>query len=166
MRAIARGVGILLVIVGVTVAVPLGRLQAQPSPSGIGALAWLAGSWAGSDGGADHEEHWTSSRGGAMVGMHRTVRDGRMVEFEFLRIEERAGALVYLSMPNGRSPATPFTLKSLDGERVVFENASHDFPQRVIYWKDGETLRARIEGTVDGKSRSLEWRWTRSSLTR
>ena len=115
MRSIARGVGLLLVIAGVMVAVPLAPLQAQPSSSGIGALAWLAGSWAGSDGRNDHEEHWTAPKGGAMVGVHRTVRDGRMVEFEFLRIEEQNGALVYLSMPNGRSPATPFTLKSIEG---------------------------------------------------
>ncbi len=30
--------------------------------------------------------------------------------------------------------------------RVVFENTAHDFPQRIIYWKDGNDLRARIEG--------------------
>ncbi len=164
MRAIARGVGLLLLIAGVMVAVPLAPLRAQRSPAGIGALAWLAGSWAGSDGRNDHEEHWTAPKGGAMVGVHRTVRDGRMVEFEFLRIEEQNGTLVYLSMPNGRSPATPFTLTALDGERVVFENLAHDFPQRLIYWKDGGALRARIEGTIDGKKRSMEWRWVRSVL--
>jgi hypothetical protein len=164
MRAIARGVGLLLVIVSVMVAVPLAPLRAQPSPAGIGALAWLAGSWAGSDGRNDHEEHWTVPKGGAMVGVHRTVRDGRMVEFEFLRIEEQKDSLVYLSMPNGRSPATPFPLKAIEGERVTFENLAHDFPQRLIYWKDGNALRARIEGTIGGKARSMEWRWTPSAL--
>jgi hypothetical protein len=141
---------------------PIG-LGAQSAAS-IDSLAWLAGSWAGSDDGRDHEEHWTTPKGGAMVGMHRTVRGGRMVEFEFLRIEVRDGALVYLSMPNGRSPATPFSLKTLDGERVVFENPAHDFPQRVIYWRDGETLHARIEGTENGKPGSMEWAWRRASL--
>jgi hypothetical protein len=132
--------------------------------SSVTDLAWMAGSWAGSDGRVDHEEHWTAPRGAAMVGMHRTIRDGRMVEFEFLRIEEQQGTLVYLSMPSGRSPATPFALKTLEGERAVFETAAHDYPQRVIYWREANDLRARIEGTVDGKSRSTEWRWTRSSL--
>jgi hypothetical protein len=63
MGSIARGVGLLLVIVGVLVAVPLAPLQAQPQPAGIGALTWLAGSWAGSDGRNDHEEHWTAPKG-------------------------------------------------------------------------------------------------------
>lgn len=141
---------------------PLGA-QTAATPA-VSALAWLAGSWAGRDGRDDHEEHWTAPKGGAMVGMHRTMRDGRMVEFEFFRIEEQNGRLVYLSQPGGRSPATPFTLTTLAGERAVFENLAHDFPQRLIYWKDGDALRARIEGTVNGKERSMEWRWTPAAL--
>ena len=140
-------------------------VHAQPAAAHpISALAWMAGSWSGNDGPDEHEEHWTAPKGGAMVGMHRTVRQGRMVEFEFFRVEEQNGRLVYLSQPGGRSPATPFALATLDGERVVFENRAHDFPQRLIYWKDGNALRARIEGTMNGKERSMEWRWTRSAL--
>ena len=101
-----------------------------------------------------------------MVGMHRTVKGDRMVEFEFLRIEEQQGVPVYLAMPNGRSPATPFRLKTLERERVVFENAAHDFPQRILYWKEGAALRSRIEGTQNGKPASMEWTWTPSALTR
>jgi hypothetical protein len=140
-----------------------GAASAQPSHS-IGDLAWLAGSWAGPDGNLHHEEHWTAPRGGAMVGMHRTIKGDRMAEFEFIRIEERDGVIIYLSMPNGRSPATLFPLKSLEGERVVFENPEHDFPQRIIYWKAGGSLRARIEGTSGGKATSMEWTWKPSAL--
>jgi hypothetical protein len=137
--------------------------QAAAAPT-LNDLGWLAGSWSGRDGPDDHEEHWTAPKGGTMVGMHRTVRDGRMVEFEFFRIEAQNGKLVYLSQPGGQSPATPFTLASVSVERVVFDNPAHDFPQRLIYWKDGNALRARIEGTMQGKERSMEWRWTRSAL--
>jgi hypothetical protein len=35
------------------------------------------------------------------------------------------------------------------------ESAEH-----ILCWRDGETLRARIEGTVKGKERSEEWRLT------
>lgn len=54
---------------------------------------------------------------------------------------------------------TPFPLKELSGARVVFENPTHVFPQRIIYWKDGQHLRASIEGTANGKPASEEWRW-------
>jgi hypothetical protein len=131
--------------------------QAQPA---LDALAWMAGSWSGTSRGIEMEEQWTVPKGNSMIGMHRDVGKGRTLGFEFLRIEQQGDAIVYLSMPNGRSPATPFPLKEVTGTRVVFENPTHDFPQRIIYWKDGADLRARIEGTQNGKEGSMEWRWS------
>ena len=131
--------------------------QAKPT---LDALAWMAGSWSGTSRGIEMEEQWTVPKGNSMIGMHRDVGKGRTLGFEFLRIEQLADSIVYLSMPNGRSPATPFPLKEVSGTRVVFENPTHDFPQRIIYWKDGADLRARIEGTNNGKEGSMEWRWS------
>lgn len=130
--------------------------QAKPT---LASLAWMAGSWAGTTSGVEMEEHWTSPKGNSMLGLHRDVAKGRTVSFEFLRIEQQGDTVVYLSMPNGRSPATPFPLKEASGTRVAFENPTHDFPQRIIYWKDGPDLRARIEGTEKGKTAGREWRW-------
>lgn len=130
----------------------------------IDSLRFMAGSWAGGDEANREEEHWTAPRGGLMVGMHRDLRGGRAKSFEFFRIEERDGALWYLTQPGGR-PATPFRAKEASANRVVFENEEHDFPQRILYWREkpGE-LRARIEGTLRGKPESLEWTWSASSL--
>lgn len=139
-------------------------LSAQVAKSSIEDLTWLAGSWRGETRGIEMEEHWTAPKGNSMVGMHRDVGKGRTMLFEFLRIEQKGDQIVYLSMPNGRSPATAFPLKEISGTRVVFENLSHDFPQRIIYWKDGADLRARIEGTMNGKSGSEEWRWSPGGL--
>lgn len=137
-----------------------------PPPVTVAHLAWLAGSWA-SDAAdpVSQEEHWTPARGGAMLGMNRTVKGDRMVAFEFLRIQEQDGTLVYLASPGGRPPTT-FTLAELGEGRVTFANPAHDFPQRVSYRRDGDRLTARIEGTRDGRVRSMEWTWTRTSLVR
>jgi hypothetical protein len=126
----------------------------------VSALAWMAGSWAGKDGPLDMEEHWLPPKGGAMLALHRDVVDGRMVSFEFLRIEKDAEGIVYLASPKGR-PATPFRLVESGEKRVVFENAQHDFPRRILYWlgEDGR-LHARIEGTQGGKAASEEWAWS------
>jgi hypothetical protein len=139
-------------------------VSAQGTKPTLEALSWLAGSWSGESGGILMEEHWTAPKGSSMVGMHRDVGKGRTMLFEFLRIEQKGDQIVYLSMPNGRSPATAFPLKELSGTRVVFENPSHDFPQRIIYWKDGNDLRARIEGTMNGKAGSEEWKWSPGTL--
>ena len=57
-----------------------------------------------------------------MLAVSRTVRDGLMSAFEFLCIVERDGGLVYTAMPNGRTPATDFTLTKIEEhERDVRE---------------------------------------------
>lgn len=142
----------------------VGRVDQAAKPT-INDLAWMAGSWSGtSRGGIEMEEHWTAPKGNSMIGVHRDVGKGRTMLFEFLRIEQQGDQIVYLSMPQGRSPATPFPLKEVSGTRVVFENPTHDFPQRIIYWKDGNDLRARIEGTMNGKPGSQEWTWAPGAL--
>jgi hypothetical protein len=107
------------------------------------------------------EEHWSAADGGMMTAMHRDQRAGRVVSFEFLRVEAHGDSLVFVALPHGRNE-TPFPMKELAGKRVVFENPEHDFPQRIIYWQSRPgTLSARVEGTIHGKVESEEWTWTR-----
>jgi hypothetical protein len=44
---------------------------------------------------------------------------------------------------------------------LVFENPSHDFPQRVIYRKVPDGLLARIEGVINGKPRGEDYPFKR-----
>jgi hypothetical protein len=135
-------------------------LPAEAAPA-IDSLAWLAGNWGGVKEGVESEESWTAPQGGAMLGVHRDVRAGRMVGFEFLRIDTEKDGLTYWASPGGRA-ATPFRLTGAGPRWVVFENPAHDFPQRVRYWMgDDGKLHARIEGTLQGKPGSEEWSWSR-----
>jgi hypothetical protein len=134
-------------------------LQVSPAPPpDVDQLAWMAGSWKSDSGRAVVEEHWTTPSAGSMVGMNRTVFGGKKVSFEFLRIEARPDGVFYLASPGGRPP-TPFKLMETQKQKVVFENPEHDFPQRVLYWKNGEELCARIEGTRQGKTVGEGWCW-------
>ena len=91
-----------------------------------------------------------------MLGMSRTVRADRMTEFEFLRIVERDGGLVYIAQPNGAAP-TEFTMTAIDAESVTFENPAHDFPKMIRYArKAGGLLEASISGGAGTKTMS----WT------
>lgn len=67
-----------------------------------------------------------------------------MVAFEFLRIVERGGTLIYIAQPNGRPP-TEFRLSAITADSATFENKTHDFPNLIAYAKktDG-TLEARV----------------------
>jgi hypothetical protein len=122
-------------------------------------LAWLEGRWAGSKDGVETEEIWTSPKGNALLGVHRDVKNGRMISFEFFRIDTTAEGTFYFASPGGRTPV-PFKLVGLESKRVVFENKDHDFPQRILYWLDERgALHARIEGTTGGKVAGEEWTW-------
>jgi len=155
---------VLCLALGLPGASALESTGAPVPPARVEDLAWMAGSWAGDEGKVQMDEHWTAPKGGAMLGIHRDVAGGRMISFEFLCIETTPGGIAYLSMPQGR-PVTAFPLAKLEGKRVVFENATHDFPQRIIYWLEADgSLVARIEGTQDGKEQSAQWRWRPAAL--
>jgi hypothetical protein len=122
----------------------------------------MEGHWTGAVKDLHMEEHWTSPAGGGLVGMHKDVKAGKMALFEFLRIEAREDGVYYLASPRGATP-TAFKLIEQSDRRLVFEDAAHDFPQRIIYWSGApDELRARIEGTIGGKEKSMEWHWTRA----
>jgi hypothetical protein len=106
------------------------------------------------------EEHWMAPRGGTMLGMSRTVRDGRTVEFEFLQIRSGEGTLVYEARPSGQ-PMAIFPLESAADGTVTFENPSHDFPQRIIYRRTAAGIAARIEGLMNGTERGVDFPFTR-----
>lgn len=122
---------------------------------------WMAGSWAGVQGGVEMEEYWTAARGGSMLGLHRDIAKGRTASFEFLRIELSKDGAIYWGSPEGRL-ATPFKMIESGPRRAVFENREHDYPTRILYWipEDG-ALHARIEGSLHGKAESSEWTWRR-----
>ena len=87
-----------------------------------------------------------------MLATARTLRDGRMTGFEFLCISERDGTLVYTALPNGRAPATDFTLRDITADSVTFENPAHDFPKSIRYARlpDG-SLETSVAGDGPGK---------------
>lgn len=54
------------------------------------------------------------------------------VAFEYLRVVERDGGLVYIAQPGGKT-ATEFVLTELTPTRAVFDNPRHDYPKRIVY---------------------------------
>ena len=148
----------LLSLLAVLAASPSPCPAAVATPASVQSLAWMAGRWQADDQGVLTEEHWMTPSGGAMLATSRTVKGGKMVEFEFLRIEEVGGELLYRAQPGGR-PVTDFTRVEQGPSCVRFENPQHAFPRRILYWKDGDALHARIEGTLGGKPAAEEWTW-------
>jgi hypothetical protein len=126
----------------------------------VAKLGWMAGVWTQPKNGGAVTETWLPPQDGAMAGVTLTTRPGRPAVAEFSKITVEPAGVTYTAVVGGQPP-TPFVLlPGPDGE-ATFENKSHDFPQRVIYRRSGADLCARIEGTIQGKLQSQEWRYTR-----
>ena len=85
-----------------------------------------------------------------MLAVSRTVNTrGRMSAFEFLRIIEREGGLVYIAQPGGIAP-TEFILTELTTTRAVFDNPRHDYPKRIIYQLSADGVLTATVGFMKG----------------
>lgn len=124
--------------------------------------AWLAGHWRSEQDGRTTDEVWLAPAQGLMTGMSRS-HGGPRPFFEFLRIEQRGVEVHYLAQPRGGA-ATEFRAVQANADSAVFENPTHDFPQRIVYERRADGgLAARIEGTIDGKHRVERWDYRRVS---
>lgn len=123
-------------------------------------VAWLAGDWETRDTTPYVEEHWTGPAGGAMLGNSRAVRDGKMTEFEFLRIEARGEEVFYMPQPAGKPPLD-FKFTPTTKDEAVFVNPGHaDHLKRIVYRRNADgTLTARIEGASGGRSFAQHWHY-------
>ena len=132
----------------------------SPQTPDIADLSWIAGDWQTAPGGrAQSEEHWTNVAGGSMLGMSRTVAGEKTVEFEYLRIEQRADGVYYVAHPKARCPGTDFKLTKSSPTEAVFENPQHDFPKRIIYRKTADdSLTASIDGGEGTKAMTFSFR--------
>jgi hypothetical protein len=122
-----------------------------PAKAAISDLNWLAGAWVGKrSSGSSVEERWSPPAGGAMLAISRTVNtSGKMNAFEYLRVVERDGSLVYIAQPGGAA-ATEFVLTELTAQRAVFDNPRHDYPKRIVYELSAEGGLSATTGHIKG----------------
>jgi hypothetical protein len=135
-------------------------------PVRIENVAWLAGCWESVSGERTVEEQWMAPRGGTMIGVGRTIRGDKLVEYEVVVLREKDGRLAYEAHPSGQAGAA-FLSRSVTASTVVFENLQHDFPQRVGYQSNGpDSLLAWIEGVRNGRLRRVEFPYPPNAVSR
>lgn len=137
-------------------------MQSAPAAQPVPDLSWIAGYWLDCSGEREVSETWSDPRGGLSAGHALTVENGR-VSFEVSTIRRTPQGFAYVAQPGGAAP-TIFVLTETTATRAVFANAENDFPTRVIYERDGDALKARIEGEINGQARSMEWNFTAAPL--
>jgi hypothetical protein len=139
-------------------------LTAATAQTKLSQFAGMAGCWERRDDAKKLliTEQWMSPEGTSIIGMARTVKDGRTVDWEFMRIEERADGFYFVAKPKANTAETDFKLIESVASKFIFENKAHDFPQRVIYTLAEGKLIGRIEGTIQGKFKGTDFPMTRA----
>lgn len=128
---------------------------AQPAP--LNTLSWLAGCWQSELDEPGSGEQWMAPAGGVMLGMARTLKGGRVVQFEFMQLRESATGLVFIAQPGGRAGSV-FNAVEVTADAAVFERNGADFPQRVAYRRRADGgIAARIEGEAGGVARGVDF---------
>jgi hypothetical protein len=123
------------------------------------APAWMAGCWLQESGENWTEECWMAPRGGLMLGAGRSGSGEALRNWEATQIlAGKDGKLAFWASPSGGA-RVGFPEVSRRDREIVFANPKHDYPQRIRYWKEGDTLNAETS-MLDG-SKAMRWRYRR-----
>ena len=117
-------------------------------------LGWLLGCWMTETGTVEEWTVWDADR---LMGEGRSPRSDGTTFNEFLTITRTDMGYEYLAEPEGAT-ATNFSETVRGAASITFENAAHDFPQRISYERSDDQLIATVSMT-DG-SRAVSWTYT------
>lgn len=109
-------------------------------------------------------EEWQWDDDGGLVGQGFVMAESDTVFIENLTIREIKGQLTYVARVSNQNENVPvhFKLFADEGNRLIFENRQHDFPQRIIYEVvSDDEMTAYIEGFEDGSFRQIEFAFQR-----
>ncbi len=134
-------------------------IASQSASGGVADLGWLSGCWQYAAGARIVTEFWLPPDSGTMLGLSRTVAGGKTVEHEFLLLRIGPRGIEYVAKPSGQAEAV-FTATKVGPGEAVFENPAHDFPTRITYRKTDSGLVATIDGTIEGKLRTIDFRYS------
>ncbi|EGF93453.1 hypothetical protein ABI_18930 [Asticcacaulis biprosthecium C19] len=141
------------------IAVVTAALLAAAAPTPVD---FLSGYWLSCDSGREVVEVWSDPRAGLQVGHGVTIENGK-ASFEQFHIAPYEGGLAYVARPGG-GEATVFKLTEATATRAVFSNPAHDFPQVIVYERQGDRLNALIEGDMGGRKQVFSWSYVRADL--
>ena len=133
----------------------IGQLPAKQAREDFKKLSWIEGTWlrTNSKVGQSGTERWFKSSPYELQGYGVTFKDNDTLFVEKLRIVINEDRIYYVAdVPENQEPVF-FKLKEITKTSFVFENPDHDFPKKIVYQIENDTLKA----TVSGGKKSLDF---------
>jgi hypothetical protein len=137
-------------------------------PATLRDMIWFTGRWTGAGLGGTCEEAWSEPAGGAMMGMFRLVKEGKVVFYEFLTLVEHDGSLLLklkhfnpdLTGWEEKADFVKFRLLKIESEAVYFQGLTF---KRV--GRDKLEIFLALRNRTDGTVREERFEMTRSLKT-
>ena len=117
-------------------------------------LDWLTGRWVIESGESVTTEIWEKISDELLSGSSETIKNGVTVFSEKLSIKKVKKDIYYIADVTHNPEPVFFKLLSQSQNDLVFENAKHDFPQKITYRNERTRLHVWIEGP--GKNKNWE----------
>jgi hypothetical protein len=115
-------------------------------------LSWLEGSWSRTNAkpGRTASESWTKGKGKEWIGIGASLKGTDTSFVEKLKIVIKDNSIFYVADVAENKGPVYFKMIEVSNDGFVCENLQHDFPKRISYKKEGNSLKAVTSG--DGKS--------------
>jgi hypothetical protein len=126
--------------------------QSAPKPQDFAKLNWLEGNWALTNAKAGHSgnEHWYKISSTELKGTGVNLKGRDTVFVEKFKLVVKGDAIYYVADVSENKQPVDFKLTEISETAFTCENPEHDFPKKIRYEKNGNSLKATISG--DGKS--------------
>jgi len=132
----------------------------MPEPLRIQCATWLIGEWENNFEGGKMFESWILEVDSLMTGLSYTIDNGDTVQYETVQLRQRGIDLFYIPIVNDQNEGEPveFKLTIYTDSTLVFENPTHDFPQKISYLNySGDSLLAEISGMFEGEPAAIKF---------
>jgi hypothetical protein len=148
---------------------PLSAADPKP-PASVADLAWIAGQWQSQKGGDQLDEHWSTPASGTMMGMFRWIKDGKILVYELLVLEDgaRGPVLVFRHFGAGligwEEKDKPLRCPLAGGGPGEAAFACEGTSTRLTFRRVGDNgLTVLLERQKDGQARTDEFVYTRTT---
>jgi hypothetical protein len=129
-------------------------------PEKIELARWILGSWQSQSFDAINYEIWKQIDDTTFAGRSYSIKNGDTVSSEFIKLVQRDAELAFIPTVPDQNLGVPieFKLTFMGDDKMIFENAVHDFPQVITYEHvSTDSLVAEISGEVNGEHQAIQF---------
>lgn len=129
--------------------------------------SWLFGEWQNKSPEGNATEIWERENDSMFAGKSYFVVGKDTVSSETISLRQNGNELFYIPTVKGQNNEQPvkFALTSSTRKQLIFENSTHDFPQKIAYTQiTNDSLMTEISGTMNGKQNSQKFVLTRKAI--